>query len=139
MKILYKLIVKVFNSFTGVLTHYSPVLVFYTPWKHQKIFRFSDIFRGYRKATPGCNGLRTLRRNLRQISHQRNPRQSELTWSEYDKSLYACPYVRQKLVFVQKYFTSSTFPYLYDFNTLYTILFIWYFTFIMFWSKQTTK
>ena len=39
------------------LTHYSPVLLFYTPWKHQKIFRFSDVFRGYRKAMPGCNGL----------------------------------------------------------------------------------
>ena len=39
------------------LTHYCPVLVFYTPWKHQKTFRFSDVFRGYRKATPSCNGL----------------------------------------------------------------------------------
>ena len=33
------------------------MLLFYTPWKHQKTFRFSDVFRGYRKATPGCNGL----------------------------------------------------------------------------------
>ena len=39
------------------LTHYSPVLLFYTPWKHQKTFRFSDVFRGYRKAIPVCNGL----------------------------------------------------------------------------------
>ena len=39
------------------LTHYSPVLLFYTPWKHQKTFRFSDVFRGYIKATLGCNGL----------------------------------------------------------------------------------
>ena len=39
------------------LTNYSPVLLFYTPWKHQKTFRFSDVFRVYRKATPGCNGL----------------------------------------------------------------------------------
>ena len=38
------------------LTHYSLVLLFYTPWKHQKTFRFS-VFRGYKKATPGCNGL----------------------------------------------------------------------------------
>ena len=43
------------------LTYYSPVLLFYTPWKYQKTFRFSDIFRGYRKATPGCNGLNSLR------------------------------------------------------------------------------
>ena len=39
------------------LNHYSPVLHIYTLWKHQKIERFSDIFRGYRQATPGCNGL----------------------------------------------------------------------------------
>ena len=32
------------------LIHYSPVLLFYT-------LRFSDVFRGYKKATPGCNGL----------------------------------------------------------------------------------
>ena len=40
-----------------ILTHYSPVLLFYTPWKHQKICRFSDVFSGYRKAVPGSNGL----------------------------------------------------------------------------------
>ena len=34
------------------------MLLSYTPWKHQKTFRFSDIFRGYRKATLGCNGLK---------------------------------------------------------------------------------
>ena len=33
------------------------VLLLYTPWKHQKTFRFSDVFRGYRKAKPGCKGL----------------------------------------------------------------------------------
>ena len=39
------------------LTHYSPVLLIYTPWKNQKTFRFSDVFRGSRRATPRCNGL----------------------------------------------------------------------------------
>ena len=41
------------------LTHYSLVLLFYTPWKHQKTrsIRFSDIFRVYRKAATCCNGL----------------------------------------------------------------------------------
>ena len=34
------------------------VAFLYTPSKHQKSFRFSDVFKGYRKATPGCNGLR---------------------------------------------------------------------------------
>ena len=38
------------------LTHYSPVLLSYAPWKHQKTFRLSDVSRGYRKATLGCNG-----------------------------------------------------------------------------------
>ena len=40
-----------------VLTHYSPVLLFYTHWKYQITFRFSDVFSGYRKATPGFNCL----------------------------------------------------------------------------------
>ena len=44
--------------------HYSPVLLFYTPWKHQKTFRFSDVLRGYIKATPGCNGLKPICRSL---------------------------------------------------------------------------
>ena len=45
-----------------ILTHYSQVLLFYTPWKHQKIFRFSDDFRGYRNATPGSNRLSEFKR-----------------------------------------------------------------------------
>ena len=36
-----------------VLTHYNLVLLFCTPWKHQKTY----VFRGYRKATLGCKGL----------------------------------------------------------------------------------
>ena len=39
------------------LTHYSPVLLIYIPWKHQKTFRFPDVFRRYRKVTRDCNGL----------------------------------------------------------------------------------
>ena len=31
------------------LTHDSPVLLFYTPWKHQKTFRFSDVSGGIEK------------------------------------------------------------------------------------------
>ena len=33
------------------LTHYSTVLLFYTPWKHQKTFTCSDVFRGYQSNT----------------------------------------------------------------------------------------
>ena len=40
-----------------VLTHYNLVSLFYTPWKHQKTSRLSDVFRRYRKAKSGCNGL----------------------------------------------------------------------------------
>ena len=47
----------VLHSVTLCLIHYSPVLLFYNPWIHQKTWRFSDFFRGYKKATPGCNGL----------------------------------------------------------------------------------
>ena len=35
----------------------QPGVAFIYPWKPQKIFRFSGVFRRYRKATPGCNGL----------------------------------------------------------------------------------
>ena len=48
------------------LTLYRPMLLFHTPWKHQKTFRFSDVFRGYRKATPGCNGLNNILSTLSQ-------------------------------------------------------------------------
>ena len=44
-----------FNFFP--LTHYRPVLLFY-PLKMSENLRFSDVFRGYRKATPCCNGLK---------------------------------------------------------------------------------
>ena len=50
------------SQWTQSLTHYSLVLLFYTPGKHEK--RFYDVFSGYGKATPGCNGL-----NWMYISH----------------------------------------------------------------------
>ena len=54
------------------------MLLFYTPWKHLKTFRFSDVFRGYGKVTPGCNGIIYLwlmfsfyspRKHLKTCSH----------------------------------------------------------------------
>ena len=48
------------NLVIATLTHYNPLLLFYTPWKHQITFRFSDVFRGCRKETPGCHGLNQL-------------------------------------------------------------------------------
>ena len=44
-----------------MLNHYSPLLLFYA-WKHQKNYRFSDVFRGYRKATLDCNGLSSFKK-----------------------------------------------------------------------------
>ena len=35
----------------------QPGMLIYVPWKHQKSWTFSDVFRGYRLATSGCNGL----------------------------------------------------------------------------------
>ena len=40
-----------------VLTHFSPVLHFYTPLKTSVNKRFSDVFRGYRNVTLDWNGL----------------------------------------------------------------------------------
>ena len=39
------------------LTHSFPMHPFSTLWKHQKVLRFSDVFRGYRKGALGTNGL----------------------------------------------------------------------------------
>ena len=39
------------------LTHFFPMHLFSTPWKHQKTLRFSDFFRGWRKGALGTNGL----------------------------------------------------------------------------------
>ena len=36
------------------------MLLIYTHWKHQKTFRFSDVFRWYRYVTLGCIGLNSL-------------------------------------------------------------------------------
>ena len=49
------------NNWIKKFNPLQPSVAFlYTPWKHQKSFRFSDVFRGYRKATPGCNGLKAI-------------------------------------------------------------------------------
>ena len=44
--------------FRKKLTHLFPMHPLSTPWKHQKTFRFSDVFRGYRKGALGTNGLK---------------------------------------------------------------------------------
>ena len=51
--------IQICHIFRKCLTHYCQGLLPYTIWKHQKTlrFRFSDVFKGYRKATLGCNGL----------------------------------------------------------------------------------
>ena len=54
-----------------VLTHFSPVLLFYTPWKHQKTVETSDACRGYRKATPDCSGLIFIEIQLSQRCFQK--------------------------------------------------------------------
>ena len=60
----------------GTLTHFSPMLHFYTPWKHKKTWRFSNIFRGYRNVTLGKNelmgnndGISKYTRNLDDITY----------------------------------------------------------------------
>ena len=39
-------------------THLFPMHPFSIIWKHQKILRFSDVFRGQRKCALGTNGLK---------------------------------------------------------------------------------
>ena len=48
------------NLKQGVNPLQPGVAFLYTPGKYRKTFRFSDVFRGYRKATPDCNGLSFL-------------------------------------------------------------------------------
>ena len=48
------------SSWQLQLTHYISVLRFYTSWKHQKTFRFSDVFRDCRKATPSYYRLSNI-------------------------------------------------------------------------------
>ena len=67
------------------LIHYGPVLLSYTPWKHQKTFRFSDVFRGYRKATPGCNRLS----ELTSIAPETIRKPYIFWWSQFEIEVYS--------------------------------------------------
>ena len=42
------------------LTHYSPVLLIYTPWKHLKTFRFSYILKGVSISNTGLHWVNFL-------------------------------------------------------------------------------
>lgn len=64
------MIMAVVQVLIKVLTHCSPVLLFHTSCK-QKTFSLNDVFRGYRKATPSCNGL-ILETNFGDISCIKN-------------------------------------------------------------------
>ena len=41
----------------GMINPLQPGVAFLYPVKTSRTLKFSDIFREYRKATPGCNGL----------------------------------------------------------------------------------
>lgn len=43
-------------SVMPTLTHYCWIFPFYTLWKHQNLW-FSNVFKRYKKETPGSNGL----------------------------------------------------------------------------------
>ena len=47
------------------------MLFFYNPWKYQETFSFSDVLRGYRKATLGCNGVKITKRFERPLFSDR--------------------------------------------------------------------
>ena len=46
--------------FATSLTHFMPLVSFYTPWKYQKNQRFSDVFKAYRKRPVARNGLKLI-------------------------------------------------------------------------------
>ena len=46
-----------------ILTHLFPMHPFSAPWKHQKTWRFSDVFKGERKGALGTNRLNNQSRN----------------------------------------------------------------------------
>ena len=48
--------------YRAFITSFKPLQ---PPWKHQKTSSFSNVFRGNRKATPGCNGLSNLTNSLK--------------------------------------------------------------------------
>ena len=68
-------------SFCVSLTHYSPVLVFYNPRKHQKKQKVSFFFLGYIKPTPGCNGLIILHR----LHPRKMPGVWQIRWDQNSK------------------------------------------------------
>ena len=79
----------------NILTDYSLVLFFYTPWKHQKNFRFSDVFRGYRKTTPGCNGLNADMNNIRNVETMQSFLTLKFTTlGNVEKTLWIWPYAK---------------------------------------------
>ena len=48
------------RKFETTLTHFFPIHRLSTPWKHQKNFRFSDVFKRWRNGALGTNGLKAL-------------------------------------------------------------------------------
>ena len=85
IKIIGKLSCSILIAVTSA--YYSRVLLFYTTWKHRKTFRFSDVFRRCRKATPDYFGLskKTLHHWKQRCIY--NPIE-HLRWSFFTKSRY---------------------------------------------------
>ena len=75
---------------TRCFAHYSPLLLFYNPWKHQKTFRFSDVFRWRRKTTPGCNGLKLHIRFYLGSYGDKDPTEYEINSDSDDDLPFAC-------------------------------------------------
>ena len=68
------------------------MLLIYTLWKHQKTFRFSDVFRGYRQARLDCIGLNdkayTRKENKKRKEASQYKRPSSLFIQRRDNLLY---------------------------------------------------
>ena len=55
--LLHDYIAQIFEKWLDQLTHFCPMVYFYTPWKHLKTVRFTDISKEYRCTTLATNGL----------------------------------------------------------------------------------
>ena len=66
-----KYYLKIFSN-TISINLLQPCVAFLYLWKHQKTLRFSDVFKGYRKATLGCNGLKIFKNIVKCFSRKQN-------------------------------------------------------------------
>ena len=54
-------IIQKLRDYLSIFHSLNPGVAFLYPLKTSENLKFSDVFRGHRKLTPGCNGLKPAR------------------------------------------------------------------------------